>query len=103
MGGRAYTEIIGNDTVTPAIDPHCVKDMPNGSCEPSLIVSAENLLHPILGYVEAEKLAKAVEGKQGIDVIPKEARPCIWDELMIRKKGLRTMTDRIGPSQSNYK
>jgi len=101
--GMGYADIIGDDTVPLEYDPHCANDMPNGSCEPIMIISAERILDVASGHNETEKLASAVDGKEGIDVIAKEARPCIWDELMIRKKGLRNMKDRSGPEQSIYK
>merc|ERR1712226_561610 len=42
------------------------------------------------------------DSRQGIDVIDHQALPCIWDELMVEKKGIHTMIDRSG-SGSDYK
>ena len=55
-----------------------------------------------IGYAEQVKLAAAVEGKQGIDIIAEEARDCIWEEVIIRRKGVRTMRDRTGPKKEAY-
>jgi len=100
--GMGYSEVIANTTIPLTYDPHCLNDMPNGHCEPILIISSENIMDAVKGYNESDKLALAVDGKEGIDVIAEEARDCIWDEIMIHKKGLRNMRDRSGQSQSLY-
>ena len=55
------------------------------------------------GRAETEKLTSAVDRIERINVIAPEARACIWDELMIHKKGLRNMRDCAGPAKSVYK
>jgi len=100
--GQAFMELVGNATVQPELDDHCILDMPDGSCEPVAIVSIDKLMDPVKGYAENAKLAAAVEGKQGIDIIAEEARDCIWEEVIIRRKGVRTMRDRTGPTPDSY-
>jgi len=100
--GKAFQDFVGNVTVQPELDDHCIVDMPNGACEPIAVVSIDRLMDPVKGYAEQAKLAAAVEGKQGIDVIAEEARDCIWEEVVIRRKGVRTMRDRTGPKEESY-
>jgi len=59
-------------------------------------------MDPVKGYGESSKLAAALDGLQGIDVIAEEARDCIWEEVIIRRKGVRTMRDRTGPKKEAY-
>ena len=40
----AYDKIIGNATVTPAYDPHCVSDV-SGGCEPVQVISVVRAMH----------------------------------------------------------
>ena len=97
-----YDRIVGPDTVvTPSYDPHCITDMPGG-CEPVLIISGERLVDHTTGPAEGLKLANIIEGKAGMSVIGDEARHCIWEELIIRKKGLKTFIDREGYGEYEY-
>ena len=91
---------IGNATIPLTCDPHCLNDVPNGYYEPMLIMSLESTMNSALGHNKSEKVALAVDGKEGIGVISKESRDCMWDEIMIHKKGLSNMRDRFGPIQS---
>ena len=87
--------------IEPNYDYHCGigKDMED--CKPVAIVSFEKLLNVDTGPTEASKFAKAVEGKPGINVIAEQARACIWEELVIRGKGIRTMKNRDGNGPSH--
>merc|ERR1712157_277934 len=95
--GQAYINLIGDTNVIKDYDPRCLYDM-RGSCEPALVVSTENILDSVKGPLELLKIAQALDSKQGINVIHHDALPCIWEELMINGKGLRTMRDRTGES-----
>jgi len=94
--GTAFEDMVGDAVVPPTIDPHCALDMPSGACQPIAIISVDRLLDPVKGYAENAILAAAIEGKQGVEIIAEEARDCIWDEVVIRRKGSRTMRDRTG-------
>lgn len=94
-GGQAFQNMVGDAVVPPTIDIHCALDMAGG-CLPVSIISVDRLLDPVKGYAENAVLAAAIEGKTGFNVIEEEARDCIWEEVVIRRKGSRTMRDRIG-------
>ena len=98
-----YDLIVGNATVTPAYDPHCLNDV-SGGCEPIEIISAERLVKPETGPAEGRKIAKVLEGRNGIKdfLIPEDAYECIWTELLVRKKGLKTFIDREGVTERDY-
>eukprot|EP00586_Coscinodiscus_wailesii_P002645 CAMPEP_0172490136 /NCGR_PEP_ID=MMETSP1066-20121228/20470_1 /TAXON_ID=671091 /ORGANISM="Coscinodiscus wailesii, Strain CCMP2513" /LENGTH=434 /DNA_ID=CAMNT_0013258451 /DNA_START=106 /DNA_END=1410 /DNA_ORIENTATION=+ len=60
------------------IDEHCIYDL---DCFPTAVLSYELLHDPVTGPIEARKLAKALDGKLGIDVIDEEARECVWHKV----------------------
>ena len=68
------------------------------------MVSAERLLNPSTGPAEAEKLGNSIQGKHGITdyLIDKEAWGCIWQELIMNKKGAKTFLDREGIDAQEY-
>merc|ERR1740124_260832 len=91
-----YDLVVGNDTVvTPTRDPHCVNDITNG-CTPIEIISAEKLVDHATGRAESRKLAKVLQNSTGFEdwLIEEEAWECIWEELILKKKGLKTYVDR---------
>jgi hypothetical protein len=99
----AYDLIVGPDTnVTASYDPHCVNDLTN--CHPLKIISAEKLIDLDDGPAEGRKIAETLQGGQGIEewLIDEEAWPCIWTELIVNKKGLKTFVDRDGFEERNY-
>jgi len=91
-----YDLIVGNDAIVqPSYDPHCLNDVP--TCIPVEIISAERLIQDsAMGRAEGVKIANTLVGKQGIDdwLIEEEAWECIWEELIIHRKGLKTVLDR---------
>ncbi len=98
-----YDKIVGNATVTPSYDPNCVYNVSQG-CEPFLIISAERLVEPETGPAENRKLALALQGKPGIGefLIDESVWECIWTELIVNKKGLKTFIDREGLEEREY-
>ena len=98
-----YDLIVGNQTVTPSYDPHCLNDV-SGGCFPIEIISAEKLVEQDTGVAEGRKIAKVLEGRTGVEdwLIPEDAWECIWEELIIRKKGLKTFIDREGVEERDY-
>ena len=99
----AYDLIVGNDTiVTPAYDPHCLNDV-SGGCHPVQVISAERLVELDTGPAEGRKIA-LVMNRTGIaeHVINEETWPCIWTELIVNKKGLKTFIDREGITERDY-
>ena len=99
-----YDLIVGNDTiVTPSYDPHCIDDI-SGGCEPVEIISAERLVETDTGPAEGRKIAKLLESSIGVKdyLIPEDAYECIWTELIINKKGLKTFIDREGLTERSY-
>ena len=96
-----FDVVVGNLVVTPTYDPHCIYDMPGG-CEPILIISGEKLVDTSDGPAEGLKIANIIDGKEGMEVIEEEARRCVWEELIIRRKGLKTYVDREGYGEYEY-
>lgn len=99
----AYDLIVGDAIVTPTYDPHCTNDV-SGGCEPIEIISAERLVETSTGPTEGRKIAKVLEGRNGIKdfLIPEDAYQCIWEELIVKKKGLKTFIDRAGIEERDY-
>lgn len=97
--GRAYDDMVGNMTVEPANDPHCVNEL---KCEPVAIISVEHILDHQLGANESAKIGAVLDDNQGVTVIAPEARACVWRELVVNFKGVRNMLDRGGPPLSSY-
>lgn len=97
--GRAYDDMVGNMTVEPANDPHCVNEL---KCAPVAIISVEHILDHQLGANESAKIGAVLDDNQGVTVIAPEARACVWRELVVNFKGVRNMLDRGGPPLSSY-
>merc|ERR1712157_413518 len=64
--------------------------------EPVTVISVDRLIDPERGSMEAAKIGAVLDGNQGLDVVSEEARACIWEEITLRNKGVRTMIDRSG-------
>ena len=119
VGGElGYDTVVGADTVvTPSYDPHCTGGpLPaacdrwadhyhctngpiSGGCEPVAVISAEKLRDYDEGPAETAKIANALKkdnAGMGQYVIDQEAWDCIWSELIVNKKGLKTVYDRPG-------
>merc|ERR550539_36457 len=100
----SYDRIVGNNTVvSPSYDPHCLNDI-SGGCEPIEIISAERLVEVSTGPVEGRKIARALQNRQGVDdfLIEEDAWACIWNELIVNKKGVKTFLDREGLEERDY-
>jgi hypothetical protein len=101
---RSYEAVVGNTTVVlPSYDQRC-KTKVSGGCAPVAVISAEHLLDPFLGPTETAKLAKAIQDKPGISdfLIEEDKWSCIWEELIINKKGAKTFLDREGLGDQEY-
>ena len=99
-----YDLVVGNNTiVTPSYDPHCVHDV-SGGCHPIQIISGEKLVDHTTGPEEGKKIANVLKGRVGIQdyLIEEEAWKCIWSELIINRKGLKTFIDREGLGEQDY-
>ena len=92
-----------NDEITPSYDPNCVIKV-SGGCTPVNIISGERLLDPLTGPGETQKIGESLKGKQGISeyLINDKAWPCLWNELIVNKKGEKTFLDREGYAERNY-
>jgi hypothetical protein len=95
-----YELIVGDAVVAPSFDPHCLGDLVN--CHPVEIISAERLVETETGKDEGRKIAQVLEGNEGIDLIAEETWGCIWEELIVNKKGLKTFLDREGVEERDY-
>ena len=99
-----YDLIVGPDTVvTPSYDPHCIHHM-GTSCKPVAVISAEKLVDHKTGRAESRKLAEILQSNPGYEdwLIEEEAWECIWEELILKKKGLKTFIDREGVEERDY-
>mmetsp|Transcript_15138 Transcript_15138/g.21597 ORF Transcript_15138/g.21597 Transcript_15138/m.21597 type:complete len:417 (-) Transcript_15138:9-1259(-) len=99
---RMYQAQVPKET-QPIFNLHCVQDMPG--CKPVAIASFEKMMDPSTGPDEVARFAATLEGKVGLDVISEQARPCIWEELIINRKGVRSFPDRDmgGPPEEAFK
>jgi len=98
-----YDDFVGDESnVQPTKDPHCIDDL--SDCFPMGVISGEKLVEPGTGPVESRKIASALKGKTGVTdyLIEDEAWECIWEELIVRKKGVKTFLDREGLNERSY-
>jgi hypothetical protein len=71
----------------------------SGGCKPVAIISVEKLRDYTKGPAETAQIAKVLlrdTAGMGQYVIVSEAWDCIWAELIVNKKGLKTVYDRPG-------
>mmetsp|Transcript_32752 Transcript_32752/g.43667 ORF Transcript_32752/g.43667 Transcript_32752/m.43667 type:complete len:407 (-) Transcript_32752:106-1326(-) len=97
-----YDKVVGDDSVIvePSYDPNCA--LVSNGCEPVKVISAERLVDIQQGPAVGLEIANVLEGREGMSVIEPEARGCIWRELIVNKKGLKTFIDRDGYGESDY-
>ena len=101
---RSYEAVVGNGIVeTPSYDQRC-KTKVSGGCSPVAVISAERLVEPFSGPAEAAKIARALQGKHGISdfLIDEDKWSCMWEELIVNKKGAKTFLDREGLGTREY-
>ncbi len=94
---KSYANIVGDATVTPTYDPNCVYKMTDG-CAPQVIISAERLVSPSAFSYEMQKIGSSIANKPGISdyVSPPEDWDCIWKQVVLNKRGIRTYLERGG-------
>jgi len=100
-----YDLVVGPNTiVTPSYDPHCAYDEVTSGCTPVAVISAEKLRDYTEGPAETAKIAKVLlkDERTGQYVIAEETWNCIWEELIPRGQGLKTVYDRPGFVESDY-
>jgi len=90
------------ETVTPSYDPMC-DTLANG-CYPSLVIDPVKLVDHAYGPAEARKLAELINGTDGFEdwMIEEEAWECVWNELVVEKKGIKTFRDRVDLDYDSY-
>jgi hypothetical protein len=92
-----YDLVVGADTiVTPSYDPHCINGEVTDGCKPVAVISAEKLQDYTEGPAETARIANVLlnDERTGQYVIAEEAWSCIWQKLIVYKKGLKTVSDR---------
>lgn len=92
-----YDVVVGPDTVvTASYDPHCENCDISGGCEPVAVASGEKLLDYTEGPAETTRIANTLMNspKMSQYVIDPEAWDCILSELIVSRKGARTIVDR---------
>jgi len=67
------------------------------------VISAERLVQHSTGPGETKVIGNVLLGKPGISdyLIEQDAWDCIWDELIVKKKGVKTFLDR-GTDEHDY-
>jgi len=89
--------VFDESEVTPSYDPHCADGDISGGCKPVAILSADKLGNYTTGKAETSAIASALTiGQTGQYVIAPEAWDCIWEELILNKKGPHIASDRPG-------
>jgi len=91
-----------DEIVTPSYDPMCAT-LSEG-CYPQLVIDPVKLVDPLYGPAEARKIAQMINGTEGFHewMIEEEAWECIWEELVIEKKGIKTFLDRASLDYESY-
>jgi hypothetical protein len=85
----------------PEYDKHCVSNMED--CKPVAIASFEKMIEKETGCEEVDRFLAALEGKAGMSVIEREARECVWEELIVLGKGNeKTFQNRKGPAKNDF-
>jgi len=122
---RDFDLVVGNVTVTPTYDPHCINgDVREGCGEllsivfcrhrrtiltpyvaaPKAVISTEKLYSDDVGHLETNAIANVLlsNDKTGEYVISSETWTCIWEELVKKKKGGVTVFDRPDTFKERY-
>lgn len=99
-----YDLVVGDREVTPSYDPHCSNGDVTDGCAPKAVISAEKLRDYTEGPLETAKIANTLhnDARMGQYVIAQEAWDCIWEELIQKGKGLKTVYQRPGFIEDNY-
>lgn len=101
---RSYATVVGDEIIdTPFYDNRCMS-LVSGGCKPIAVISAERFQEASTGPTEAAKIGRVLQGKRGISdyLIEEEAWDCIWEELIVHRKGVKTFMDREGLSTREY-
>mmetsp|Transcript_10024 Transcript_10024/g.18277 ORF Transcript_10024/g.18277 Transcript_10024/m.18277 type:complete len:339 (+) Transcript_10024:816-1832(+) len=97
---------IADGSIVESYDVHCDPSNPRitSGCEPVAVISAEKLRDPARGPKETEAIANVLlnDDRMGKFIINNGAWRCVWRELIVNKKGLKTVYDRPGNQESDY-
>jgi len=101
---RDFDLVVGNVTVTPTYDPHCINGDVREGCAPKAVISTEKLYSDDVGQLETNAIANVLlsNDKTGEYVISSETWTCIWEELVKKKKGGVTVFDRPDTFKERY-
>ena len=100
---RSEQEAAFVPTTVENYDDLCVSSVTNG-CQPVKAISAEKLVQHDTGPAESRKIAEVLLNHEGMAeyVIEEVAWECIWTELIVNHKGLKTFIDRPNCSEEDY-
>ncbi len=92
------------DKIKCSYDPHCSNGDVTDGCEPKAVISAEKLRDYSEGPAETTKIATALinDSRMGQYVIAPQTWDCIWEELIVNGKGIKTVANRPGFVESDY-
>jgi len=92
---------VADGSIGPVYDRNCANGFITDGCAPKAVISAERLRDHTLGPIETAKIANVLleDDRTGDYVIAPEAWDCIWDELIVKKKGLKIIDDRPEPEE----
>lgn len=101
---RDFDLVVGNRTVKPTYNPHCINGDVTEGCAPKVVISTEKLYNDDVGDLETNKIANVIlnNKKTGEYVISSRTWTCIWEELVKRKKGGITIFDRPDTYKERY-
>lgn len=94
---------VDDGSITETYYSRCADGDVSDGCEPVAVISAENL-RSMSGSSETVKIANILlaDSRTGQYVIDEEAWDCVWEELIVRGKGLKTVYDRPGFVENDY-
>ena len=94
---------VDDGSITETYYSRCADGDVSDGCEPVAVISAENL-RSMSGSSETTKIANTLlaDSRMGQYVIAEEAWDCVWEEIIARGKGLKTLYDRPGFVENDY-
>mmetsp|Transcript_12781 Transcript_12781/g.27178 ORF Transcript_12781/g.27178 Transcript_12781/m.27178 type:complete len:443 (+) Transcript_12781:230-1558(+) len=95
---------VADGTIQPSYDTNCANGFITDGCAPKAVLSAERLRDYSLGAAETARVAQVLlnDARMGEYVIHERAWNCVWEELIVNGKGLKTVYDRPGFQESDY-
>lgn len=90
-----------DDNGNPMHDPHCQFEM-SKDCFPQAVIQFEKLISgdAKVGMRELDKMGDVLDASPHVAIIAKEARPCVYQEVIVRKEFYNANRDGNGPGNN---